>query len=121
MFSIPSPDAPGMCDNYDLSKLASMGTQTFQAGDGYTYMMSFCGNVPEASIPKECAQVNSTFGPAVAYQYNSKSCYALGKLDAAYVVCCSLFASDVRRSSGRGWFNIFHIMHNVWPHPKGPR
>ena len=86
MFSIPSPDAPGMCDNYDLSKLASMGTQTVQAGDGYTYVMNFCGNVPEASIPKECAQVNSTFGPAVAYQYNSQGCRALGKLEAAYVV-----------------------------------
>ena len=92
MFAVPSNDAPGMCDHYDLSKLASLGPQTFKVGD-YTYLMSLCGNVPPSSIPKQCQDLNTTWGPSVAYQYNTQSCQALGKLESILAVCCHFIST----------------------------
>ncbi len=87
MFSVPSTETEGVCDNYDLSKLAAMGPQTYKPpGTTYTYLLGLCGNIPDSMIPKQCDKVNSTFGPVAAYQYSSTECYALGSLNAALPV-----------------------------------
>ena len=85
VFSIPSTEDQGNCVNYDLSKLAGMGPKSFEA-NGHNYLLGLCGNIPGPMIPMQCEQVNSTFGPAVAYQYTADSCYAMGKLDASFMV-----------------------------------
>ncbi|XP_064396060.1 plasma alpha-L-fucosidase-like [Halichondria panicea] len=93
VFSIPSTEDQGNCVNYDLSKLAGMGPKSFVA-NGYNYLLGLCGNIPDSMIPKQCMQVNSTFGPAVAYQFTADSCYAMGKLDASF-----MFPVDASNSS----------------------
>ena len=83
-FSIPSTNASGSCDNYDLSTFAEMETWPY-FGENYSYIFSLCANVPTSAIPSQCKNTSE----AVAYQYinNSKSsCYRLGSLDSVYVV-----------------------------------
>ena len=83
-FSIPSTNASGSCDNYDLSAFAEIGAWSF-FGDNHSYVFSLCENVPTPAIPAQCKNTSE----AVAYQYfnNSKtSCYRLGSLDSIYVV-----------------------------------
>ena len=85
-FSIPSTNASGSCDTYDLSSIASLGKWPFyDTVKNYSYVFSLCENVPSASLPAPCKNVSQ---PAVAYQYvnNTNSCYRLGSLDSIYVV-----------------------------------
>ncbi len=87
IFSIPSTESEGVCDTYDLSKLAALGPQTYHIPNGYSYLLGLCGNIPDSMIPKQCDKVNSTFdGPVAAYQYSASDCFALGSLDASLVV-----------------------------------
>lgn len=84
-FSIPSTNASGSCDTYDLSSIASMRAWTYyDAARAYNYTFSLCDNVPSASLPQSCKNISQ----AVAYVYVNATgdCYRLGSLDSSYVV-----------------------------------
>lgn len=82
-FSIPSTNASGSCDEYDLSAFTEIVTWPFFNAN-HSYIFSLCANVPTSATPAPCKNTSE----AVAYQYfnNSKSCYRLGSLNSVSVV-----------------------------------
>ena len=90
-YQVPSTRRDGLCETYDLSKLAALGPFSLNGSSSnlglhgstgeaerVVYYLSLCEDVPENFLPKECAGV----GKAPAYQYTEgKACVALGSLN----------------------------------------
>ena len=86
-YQVPSTRWDGLCETYDLSKLAALGPFSLNGSSSNSntgeaeqvvYYLSLCEDVPEDFLPKECADV----GKAPAYQYTEgKACVALGSLN----------------------------------------
>ena len=79
-FFFPSTTNSNQCDGYDLSKIASLGGANFTSS--LSYVFTVCDNVPASSVPAVCRSKP----PAPAYQYDNKSCYALGSLSSPFAV-----------------------------------
>ena len=86
-YQVPSTRGAGLCETYDLSKLAALGPFTVNGSSDHAdgkgeakqavYYLSLCGDVPKDFLPKECANVEGS----PAYQFTEgEACVALGDL-----------------------------------------
>ena len=71
------------CVVYNFQDIATAGPYKISTPE-YSYIIGLCGNISSSAMPAQC----NASGPAVAYQYNSTSCYALGiaNNESTYVV-----------------------------------
>lgn len=95
-YQVPSTRWDGLCETYELSKLAALGPFSLNGSSSdlgahsstgeaerVVYYLSLCEDVPEDFLPKECANIER----APAYQYTEgKACVALGSLNSVVAV-----------------------------------